>query len=130
MEMRPCNIWDVWHRIREKVEPGLKETVGGVEAFMREIEQKQTTVWRSEEGVAVLSLVSQADGKVDLFCRLAVSFGPSHDAVATHLPFLEKVAKDLGATRIRFRTRRRGFERALPSRWHVAHVEYVTEVEP
>ena len=103
---------------------------GGVTQFLKEVEEKRTILWCSDAAVVALSLVPSLSGELDLFCRVAVSYGPSRDAVSAHLPFLEKIARELGAKRIRFRSARRGWGRMLGSRWRMTHVEYETEVGP
>jgi hypothetical protein len=128
--MRPLDIEEGWPLISRRAEPWLDGVPGGAQRLLQEIDDGRTILWASEDGVVGLSLLPSEDGKLDLFCRLAVSFSASRSAVSDHLPFLEKIARDLKASRIRFRSARRGWERALASRWHVAHVEYVTEVEP
>jgi len=59
-----------------------------------------------------------------------VSFNPSLNAVAHILPDLRRIASDLGAKSIRFRSARPGWLRtmSLGPGWKVSHVEYCTEV--
>lgn len=79
--------------------------------------------------MVALSLVPDPlePGALDLFVLIAVSL--RDDAVSAYFPFVEKVARDLGARRIRFRSSRPGWCRSLSNRWRLSHVEYVTEVQ-
>lgn len=128
MEMWPTTIEAVWPLVREKALPELQRSPGGAMALMEQCREGRATVWRGKEAVFVLSLAPNADGGLDLFVRMAVSLSPDADVIGTHLGFLQRVAFDLGADAIRFRTLRRGFERALGSQWTLAHCEYMTQV--
>ena len=128
--MGPSTISEVWPLIQGRVFENLERVPGGAKALIDQCLDGRATVWRGKDAVFVLSLAPNPDGGVDLFVRLAVSLRADADVVGTHEPFLQKVATDLGASWIRFRSSRRGFERALGSHWAVAHVEYATKVEP
>lgn len=128
--IRPATIGEVWPHIKDKVLADLEQTPGGPRALFTQCLDGRATVWMGKVAVFVLSLAPNPDGGVDLFVRLAVSLDSHADIIGTHEDFLRRVATDLGASSIRFRSTRRGFERALGSQWALAHVEYATKVEP
>jgi hypothetical protein len=126
--LTPCDIDEVWPQVRARALPWLEGVDGGEAALLRECREKRAFCWRSAQAVLVLSLAPTPDGQLDLFVRTMVSFEPTTDAVDRVLPDLDRIAADLGAARIRFRTLREGWRRALSPRWRVAHVEYATDV--
>jgi hypothetical protein len=126
--LSPCDIDEVWPRVRTRALPWLVGVDGGEDALLRECRERRAFCWRSAQAVLVLSLAPALDGKMDLFVRMMVSFNPTTDAVDTVMPDLDRIANDLGAARIRFRAARKGWDRALSQRWRLAHVEYVTDV--
>jgi hypothetical protein len=129
MKLSPCNLRAHWPSIRERALPYLEGLEGGAEELLREFDDGRTTAWINDEAIAVLSLVPGPEG-LHLFVRAVVSFNPSLNAVAHVLPDLRRIASDLGAKSIRFRSARPGWlrTRSLGPGWTVAHVEYCTEV--
>jgi hypothetical protein len=128
MKLQPTNVDEVWPEVRGRASPWLTDSVGGEEELLREIREKRAFCWSSAQVVVVLSLSPMPDGSRDLFVRAVVGRGPSQDVVDTHLADVDKIARELGAKRIRFRSTRAGWLRSLDSRWTISHVEYVTEV--
>ena len=126
----PCEIDEVWDQIRDRAIPWLDKEAGEEQLLLRECREKRAFCWRSALAVLVLSLAPHPAGGMSLFVRAMVSFRPTRDAVTLHLPVVEQIARDMGCNSIRFRTVRDGWSRALPERWRVAHVEYVTDVSP
>lgn len=127
MNAGPCEIDEVWHLVRDRALPWVSQASGGEEELLRECREKRAFCWRSAEAVLVLSL-APVPGGLDLFVRAMVSFKPTEDAVERHMPMLDRIARDLGCKKIRFRSTRPGWVKALPDRWTVDHVEYATDV--
>lgn len=109
--------------------PWLFNVPGGKEELMQEVADGRTTCWRSHDGMLLLSLAPSPAGGLSLFVRAVVSIGVTTTAIGDHMPALHKMARDLKATTIRFRSQRAGWLRALPDDWRIAHVEYFTEVD-
>ncbi len=130
VELMPCDLKVVWPLIEAKLTPWLFNVPGGAGELFQEIADGRTTCWRSRDSVLVLSLVAAPGGVLNLFIRAAVSIGVTTTAIGDHMPALHKMAKDLKATAIRFRSQRAGWLRALPEDWQITHVEYVTQVQP
>jgi len=65
--------------------------------------------------------------RMQLLIWLFVSRGAA-GCIARHSGWLRQLAQKLGASRVLFRTRRRGFERALPSDWKLDHMSWSLEV--
>jgi hypothetical protein len=126
----PCNIDDVWSLVRRRALPWLDPAEGGEKQFLEECRSGRSLAWRSQEVLVVLSLVPAHGREKDLFVRAMVSLAGSNDVGGSVLVDVEKIARDLGANRIRFRSARAGFLRALDSRWRVAFVEYAMDVRP
>lgn len=130
MNFHRCEVEKVWPLVRHRALPFLEGIAGGEDLFLRECRDGRVICFSTVDGFLALSLAPSPDGGNDLFVRMAVSFAPTTNAVEQHLPFVERVARDMKARTIRFRSARRGWERALTDRWSVAHVEYQTEVQP
>jgi hypothetical protein len=124
----PCDIDAIWPQIKDRMMPWLQAVPGGVQDLLQEIRDGRSLCWRSPDVVLVLSLVPAPGGTRHLFIRAAASFRPGEDALETHMPLLCRLAADLGATEIRFRSLRAGWLRRLTSGWNIAHVEYCCEV--
>ena len=122
--MHPCQADEVQcflvSRAPKSVDPE------DLESIVEDVREKRSFAFRSEDTVVVLAL-KPLHGRLDLFVQLAVS-SLSDGAVSTYLPFVEKVARDLKATKVRFRSRRRGWTKALDARWRLSHVEYELDV--
>jgi hypothetical protein len=126
--IRPGDIEQLWPKFRERALPWLDDREGGEAALLQEVRDKRAFCWCSKDAVVVLSLAPAADGGCDLFVRMAVSLHPTVDTFERYQPDIEKIATDLGAKRIRFRSTRGGWLRVLDSRWTVSHVEYVRDL--
>ena len=120
--MWPADIDFVWPSIRARAARWVALEPGGAERLIEECRERKAFPFCSADGVMVLSLVPSPEGW-DLFIRLAVSFDGQPIDQSRYEAFLDRVARDLGATRIRFRTRRRGWARNLSSAWRSAHIE-------
>jgi hypothetical protein len=87
-------------------------------------------VFANEEGVLILTLQVH-EGEFELLVWAAVATG--EHVLERYLPFVEGVAKELGAHRIAFQPRRHGWARRLRgsgSEWTLRHDGfYVREVE-
>jgi hypothetical protein len=129
LELVPCDLRLVWPQIEAKLLPWLFNVPGGVTELFQEIDEGRTTCWRSCDAVFVLSLVPAPAG-LSLFVRAMASPGVTTTAIGDHMPALHKMARELKATTIRFRSPRAGWLRALPEDWRVSHVEYFVKVEP
>ncbi len=68
-----------------------------------------------------------ATSRMELLIWLFVSRG-AQGCIERHSGWLRELAQTLGASRVLFRTRRRGFERALPRGWAVDHVTWSLEI--
>jgi hypothetical protein len=129
MSPRPCEIDEIWPLVRTRAGWLLDAQPGLEEDLLRDCAAKLAFCFRSDTAAAVLSLSPAPSGEWHLFVRFAISLGEGRDVVHEHMPFLEQLARDLGASEIRFRTTRRGWLRYLDhSRWRVAHVEFATPV--
>ena len=126
MTYQPANLSAIWPLVEKHAGRILAAEPGGADELLREWREGRAFCFASEEGALVLSLAPVADSW-DLFVRLAVSWG-GPVKYQDHEAFLSQVARDLGATRIRFRTRRRGWEKKLLPGWRLGHVEYVRDV--
>jgi len=125
-EVWACQLQDVLPLVEAKARRLLADTDGGLEKVVEDCRAKLAFCFRSQTAFAVLSLAPATSGWV-LFVRLAMSLSGT-TAMHDHMPFIEQVARDLGAKSIRFRTTRHGWSRLLDHSWRVSHVEYEREV--
>jgi hypothetical protein len=119
--MWPADLDFLWPSIRTRAERWMRDEPGGAEALFDECRERKAFAFCSHDGAMVLSLVPSPGGWT-LFVRLAVSFDGQAIDQARYEGFLDKIARDLGATRIAFRTRRRGWARNLSPAWRMQHV--------
>jgi hypothetical protein len=117
-----------WPRMAEVARSIIDDGSLTVENVRDECRAGRALCFASADGVAVVTLVpNRATQGLELCVLLAVSIGP-HGAVEAYLPELEQVARDLGADRMVFYTRRRGWERRLDAAWRLRHVAYEREI--
>jgi hypothetical protein len=128
VDLRPCDFDKVWPLVRGRISPTLERMDGGQQAMIEEIRSGSALCWTSQYGLLVIQFRPTLGGGHHLFVRAAVSFDPTQDAVEQHMPALRKMAHDLGANQIRFRSVRLGWLRRLKAPWRVCHIEYAAEV--
>jgi hypothetical protein len=123
-----ADIEDHWPRVGALAEAALAGDDYTPDNLRLECRENRALCFASSDGVAVVTLVpNRLRNDLELVVLLAASVGP-HGAVEAYLPSIERVARDLGAARIVFRSRRRGWLRHLPEGWALREVTYVCEV--
>jgi hypothetical protein len=123
-----ADIDTVWPRVAAAARPLIDDGSVTVENVMDECRAGRALCFASADGVAIVTLQpNRAKQDLELCVVLAVSTGP-HGVVETYLPEIESIARDLGANRLVFYTKRRGWERALGAGWRLRTVAYELEV--
>lgn len=126
--LRPADIDDYWDRIEAVAHTVVDDGTLTAENVRDECREGRSLCFASDEGVAIVTLLpNRAKNDLELCVVLAVSTGP-HGAYEAYLPEIDQIARDLGAARIVFFTRRRGWERKLGSDWSLRSISYVREV--
>lgn len=105
-----CDIDSVWADLL----PALHD-MRGLEAspdeIRRECKHLQSLCWRCRDGCIIGTLAPSPDAScLEFVVWIAVSWGP-HGAVTRNLPAVDRIAKELGASRVVFYSPRRGWER-------------------
>lgn len=118
----------VWPRIEAVANSLIDDGTLTVENVKDECRAGRSLCFASVDGVVICTLLpNRAKQDSELCVVLAASIGP-HGATQAYLPEIEQIARDLGAARIVFYTKRRGWERKLSAGWSLRHVAYVREV--
>lgn len=126
--LRPSDIDAEWPRIGALAEQVLAGDDYSPDNLRQECRDGHALAFASSDGVVVVTLIpNRLRNDLELVVLLAASVGP-HGAVEAYLPEIEQVARDLGAARIVFRSRRLGWQRHLPAGWQLREVTYVCEV--
>lgn len=117
--------WEEFSRLAAPVLADEDDTAEDIRAACRADE-----AWLFGNADAYLVLQYQlrpATARMQLLVWLAVSRGPQ-GCIPRNLPFVEEVARRLGASRVLFRTRRKGFERVMPDGWRADHIIWTREL--
>lgn len=101
-------IEDVWPRIASVVYEMMEAPE--IERMLDACRRGSALVLVSEEAVAIVTLRMPED-RLELLIWAAVGRGTS--LVERYLPFFEHLAREVGAHRITFQPRRRGWQRRL-----------------
>lgn len=101
-------IEDVWPRIASVVYEMMEAPE--IERMLDACRRGSALVLVSEDGVVVLAL-SMHEDELELLIWVAV--GRGNRLIERYLPLVEHVARDVGAHRITFQPRRRGWQRRL-----------------
>lgn len=123
-----ADIDQEWPRIAALAERALAGDDFTPDNLRLECREGRALCFASSDGVVVVTLIpNRLRGDLELVVLLAASVGP-HGAVEAYLPEVEQVARDLGAARVVFRSRRRGWLRRPPPGFTLREVTYVCEV--
>lgn len=128
MKLWPADLGQMIVKAGERLTEWVEAEPGGLALLIEEVKTGRSLCWASDEAFVVLSIAPAPDGKRDLFIRAGVSFENSEGAFERHMPAIAKIAVDMGASRVRFRSRRPGWERKLQPPWRLSHTEWVCEV--
>lgn len=119
-------VWPLLERAATRyVVDGRKETVDNIR---QECINKKALCFASRDGAVVLSLTPNRNGKeFDLWVLLAVGWGPC-GVVERNESWLIKTARELDASRIVFKTIRKGWSKILNPNWRYEDGKYIREV--
>jgi hypothetical protein len=117
-----------WEEFQRRAAPVLADEDDTTEDIRAACRAGEAWLFGNEDAYLVLQYqLRPATARMQLLVWLAVSRGPS-GCIARNLPFVEEVARRLGASRVLFRTRRKGFERAMPDGWRADHIIWTREL--
>ncbi len=118
-----------WPRVEAVAHRLIDDGSITVENVRDECRAGRSLCFASADAVVVVTLLpNRAKQDLELCVVLAVSIGP-HGAYEAYLSEIEQLARDLGAARVVFYTRRRGWERRLGAGWTLRNVCYEREVD-
>lgn len=118
-----------WHRIGPLVE-GVDPRDNAGHDLRRCCREGSALCLISRDGVLVVSLNPDryGTGELELFVRLAASWSAS-GAIQRNDAHLDAIAKDMGAVRIVFQTRRPGMTKVLMPEWRMMFTTFERDVE-
>lgn len=90
-------------------------SVSEIAEMQAECESGRAAVLGCDDGIVVVTPEALSGGEVELFVLLAVAF--RHGAFERQDAALQAIARDLGASAIAFKARRRGWARRLGPEW-------------
>ncbi len=127
--MRRVDIDAAWPEFRALVAPVLAGEDDQPEHIRDACRNGEAWLLECEEGFVVLQHCLRPGTQcMQLLIWLAVSRG-AQGCIERRLPFIQDLGRKLGVSRVLFRTRRRGFARALPEEWKQDHVVWSWEVD-
>ncbi len=122
------DIDEVWPRIEAVAHTAIDGDDLTAENIREECRAGRALCFASSDRALICTLVpNRIRNDLELVVLLAASVGP-HGAYEEHLPEVDEICRDLGASRVVFYSRRRGWERKLGAGWSLRHVAYVREV--
>lgn len=127
LKLRPADLDQMIAKCGGRLSEWIEAEPGGMALLAEEVRTGRSLCWASDEVFVVLSLAPAPDGKRDLFIRAGVSFENSEGAFERAMPAISRIARDMGASRIRFRSQRPGWTRKLAPPWRLSHTEWVCD---
>jgi hypothetical protein len=119
----------VWPSIATVAEEMLADDLYGPEEIKAACREDRAMCFANEDGVLVVTLtVHPRRRDLEMCVWLAVSLRQAGGVTRDYLPEIESLARQLGARRVVFHTRRRGWQRMLDSRWRLRSTTYVMEL--
>jgi len=133
IKLEPCNIREVWDRIR----PGLEEIKATwpkyctwrVEDVYAEVIMEQAVLYAVDDGFAVCTLdTDQYTGETDLCIWIAYAYNKHSGTLNKYLPSFIAVAKDLGCRGVSTRSNHPALS-ALFDEEHRVYTKYRVDVD-
>jgi hypothetical protein len=119
----------VWPSIAAVAEEMLVDDLYGPEEIKAACREGRALCFANEDGVMVATLTANPAKKDNELCVwLAVSLRAAGGVTRDYLPAIESLAGQLGARRVVFHTRRRGWQRLLDCRWRLRSTTYVMDL--
>ena len=108
----------VWPSIAAVAEPMLADDLYGAEEIKAACRDDRAMCFANDDGVLVVTLTPHPRKRdLEMCVWLAVSLRASGGVTRDYLPGIESLARQLGARRVVFHTRRHGWARVLDCRW-------------
>lgn len=117
-----------WDRIRGSIAEILAHDDDRPEDVYAAVVNRQASLFVCDEGFVVLRIIHVPQrGLCECLVWLACGIGaPGH--IERYIDQLKELARAGGASRLKFRSNRYGFDRLVESGWRRSAVEYVMEV--
>lgn len=118
----------VWDEFLKLAAPVMADEDDGPEDIRQACRNGQAWLFGNDGAYLVLQYqLRPATARMQLLIWLAVSRG-AQGCIARNLPFAEALARRLGASRLLFKTKRKGFDRAMPRGWTADHIIWTREL--
>lgn len=129
MQLLPYDLDALWPVIGPVAEPLLEQTDCKADDLRKECREGRAMCLAHGDEVVVVTLVpNRWHNDLEMVVWLAVTVSTDGRAFERRWPEVEGIARQLGAARVVFHSRRRGWERKLPSGWRLRSVSYEHEV--
>lgn len=127
-ELRATNIRLVWDAIRPGLERALKKGGGDwrPEDVYASCVAGDAFLYRAESGAFCILQMQHNEHLVQKECWVWVAYVPPNETLSDYFPQVETLAREAGAVRMRFESRRPGWHRA-PG-WEVASSTFTKEL--
>lgn len=126
--LRPVHIDEAWPKIRHIAEELIQGDVTA-ENLRLECQENRAMCLQSDDGIIIVTLIPcRFTNTFSLFVWLSVALG-EHGAFERQEPNVDELAKTLGAVRIAFNSKRRGWARKLGDGWEEKFTRYEKELK-
>ncbi|MGI0011621.1 MAG: hypothetical protein ACREAE_09505 [Nitrosopumilaceae archaeon] len=115
------DIREEWSRIKDSLTKTLHPS-DSLEELYHKCRNEQAFLFVVPEGYIIVDEFNDDDGQKVLF--LWVVYGEGKNLIIEYEKDIDELAHMIGATKIAFRTLRKGFEKVLSDKWYVEHIEY------
>lgn len=115
------DIREEWSRIKDSLSKILFSS-DSIEEVYHKCRTKEAFLFVVPEGYIIVNEFKDDDGQKVLF--LWAAYGEGINLIKEYEQDIDELAKMIGASKVAFRTIRKGFERVLSDKWSVAHIEY------
>lgn len=111
------DVKSVWTRLCHRL-ARTNSPIEALDAAIRASENQEAVSLLCDDGLVMMTLQVHADGTITALVLVAASFG-SAGAFRRREQEMVAVARDAGATRLAFKTDRKGWKRLLGPEWQL-----------
>lgn len=111
------DVKPVWSRLLQRI-ARTNSPIEVMDLAVRACENADAIPMLCPDGLVIMTLCEAPDGTITMFLMLGASFGDA-GAFYRQEAALVAIAKDAGASRLAFRTDRKGWKRLLGPQWQL-----------
>jgi hypothetical protein len=112
-----CNARDVWGQLLHRI-ARTNSPLQVLDAAVKADEDENAVSLCCDDGLVMMTLTTSADGTITAMVLMAASFGIG-GAFKRRETEMMAIARDAGASRLAFRTDRKGWGRLLGPEWRL-----------